>query len=120
MLGEKLDRHAASVWLVNTGWTGGPFGEGRRMPIDATRAMLRAALDGELDRVELREDPTFGFGVPVSVPGVDDRLLDPRATWRDPDAYDRKARELAGLFADNFATRFGDIDESVRAAGPRR
>ena len=120
MLGEKLDRHAASVWLVNTGWTGGPFGEGKRMPIDATRAMLRAALDGELDRVELREDPTFGFGVPVSVPGVDDRLLDPRSTWRDPDAYDRKARELADLFADNFATRFGDVDESVRFAGPRR
>ena len=119
MLGEKLDRHGATVWLVNTGWTGGPFGEGTRMPIDATRAMLRAALEGDLDAVELRTDSVFGFGVPVSVPGVDDRLLEPRSTWRDPAAYDRKARELARLFADNFARRFGDIAESVRAAGPQ-
>jgi phosphoenolpyruvate carboxykinase (ATP) len=119
MLGEKLERHGAAVWLVNTGWTGGPFGEGSRMPIEATRAMLRAALDGELDDVELREDPVFGIGVPVHVPGVDDRLLEPRSTWRDPEAYDRKASELARLFAENFARRFGDIGAEVRAAGPR-
>jgi phosphoenolpyruvate carboxykinase (ATP) len=119
MLGEKLDRHGATVWLVNTGWTGGPFGEGSRMPIGATRAMLRAALDGELDDVELREDPVFGFAVAVSVPGVDDRLLDPRSTWRNPDAYDRKAGELARLFVDNFAQRFGGVGESIKAAGPR-
>jgi phosphoenolpyruvate carboxykinase (ATP) len=118
MLGQKLDAHGATVWLVNTGWTGGPFGEGSRMPIAATRAMLRAALDGELDDVELRRDPVFGFGVPVSVPGVEDRLLDPRSTWRDPEAYDRKARELAGLFVENFSTRFADVDEAIRAAGP--
>jgi phosphoenolpyruvate carboxykinase (ATP) len=80
--------------------------------------MLRAALDGELDDVELRRDPVFGFGVPVSVPGVEDRLLDPRSTWRDPEAYDRKARELAGLFVENFTTRFADVDEAIRAAGP--
>jgi phosphoenolpyruvate carboxykinase (ATP) len=118
MLGEKLDRHGSAVWLVNTGWTGGPFGEGSRMPIEATRAMLRAALDGELDDVELLTDPVFGFRVPVGVPGVDHRLLDPRSTWRDPDAYDRKARELARLFVDNFASRFDGIDEPIRAAGP--
>jgi phosphoenolpyruvate carboxykinase (ATP) len=88
------------------------------MPIEATRAMLRAALDGKLDDVELRTDPVFGFRVPVRVPGVDDRLLDPRSTWRDPAAYDRKARELARLFVDNFASRFDDIDEPIRAAGP--
>jgi phosphoenolpyruvate carboxykinase (ATP) len=118
MLGEKLDRHGAAVWLVNTGWTGGPFGEGSRMPIKATRAMLRAALDGELDSAELRRDPVFGFGVPVAVPDVDSALLDPRATWRDPGAYDRKARDLARLFVDNFATRFADLDDAIRRAGP--
>ncbi len=119
MLGEKLDRHGATVWLVNTGWTGGPFGEGRRMPIRATRAMLRAALSGDLDEVELRTDELFGFAVPLRVPGVDARLLDPRTTWRDPSAYDTKARELARLFVDNFEGRFGDVEERVRGAGPR-
>src|SRR5262249_3923850 len=95
MLGEKLDAHPdVNVWLVNTGWTGGPFGEGHRMPIDATRAILRAALDERLDGAEYRVDPVFGFEVPVSVPGVDRALLDPRSTWSDPDRYDRKAREL--------------------------
>ncbi len=118
LLGSKLDRHGATVWLVNTGWTGGPFGEGSRMPIKATRAMLRAALSGELDDVELRRDATFGFGVPVAIAGVDPHLLDPRSTWRDPDTYDRKARELATMFAENFATRFGEVDEAIRSAGP--
>ena len=89
MLGDKLDAHAATVWLVNTGWTGGPFGEGRRMPIDATRTMLHAALAGGLDRVEFRVDDIFGFEVPRSVPGVEAKLLDPRSTWADPAAYDR-------------------------------
>src|SRR5207237_2204265 len=89
MLGEKLDRHGATVWLVNTGWTGGPFGEGRRMPIAATRALLDAALSGGLEGVGYRTDELFGFEVPVEVPGVDSTLLDPRSTWRDPEAYDR-------------------------------
>jgi phosphoenolpyruvate carboxykinase (ATP) len=118
MLGEKLDAHAADVWLVNTGWTGGPFGVGQRMPIQATRTMLRAALSGKLKRAELRTDEVFGFEVPVRVPGVDPQLLDPRSTWRDPDLYDRKATELAALFVDNFANRFADLDDSIRAAGP--
>jgi phosphoenolpyruvate carboxykinase (ATP) len=117
MLGQKLDEHGATVWLVNTGWTGGPFGEGERMPIGATRAMLRAALSGALDGAEYRADALFGFEVPVEVPGVDSKLLDPRSTWRDPEAYDRKARELARMFRDNFA-KF-EADESVAAAGPR-
>jgi phosphoenolpyruvate carboxykinase (ATP) len=119
MLGEKLDEHGAAVWLVNTGWTGGPFGEGQRMPIQATRTMLRAALAGDLDGVSSRVDDLFGFEVPLHVPGVDDALLDPRSTWRHPEQYDVKARELAELFAENFSRRFADLDAAVRAAGPR-
>jgi phosphoenolpyruvate carboxykinase (ATP) len=119
MLGEKLEHHGATVWLVNTGWTGGPFGEGLRMPIEATRTMLRAALAGELDGAEFRVDDLFRFEVPVHVPGVDDALLEPRATWRDPEHYDVKARELAELFVENFSRRFSDVDASIRAAGPR-
>jgi phosphoenolpyruvate carboxykinase (ATP) len=103
---------------VNTGWTGGPFGEGTRMPIEATRALLRAALSGELARVELRTDELFGFEVPVEVPGVDATLLDPRSTWRDPAAYDAKARELAQMFRENFRS-FEDAGDAVAAAGPR-
>jgi phosphoenolpyruvate carboxykinase (ATP) len=118
MLGRKLDEHGSAVWLVNTGWSGGPFGEGSRMPIQATRTMLRAALAGELDDAEYRTDPLFGLAVPTAVPGVEAKLLDPRSTWRDPDAYDRKARELAQMFADNFAKRFPDAADEVRAAGP--
>jgi len=119
MLADKLDTHGSAVWLVNTGWTGGPFGEGSRMPIAATRTMLRAALSGELDDVELRTDSLFGFEVPVAVPGVEPRLLEPRTTWSDPEAYDRKAGELAGMFAANFQKQFADVDETIRNAGPR-
>ena len=119
MLGEKLDEHGAAVWLVNTGWTGGPFGEGSRMPIGETRAMLRAALSGELDVADTRTDPVFGFRVPLAIHGVEAKLLDPRSTWRDPEAYDRKARELAQLFVDNFERRFADVDPTIRAAGPK-
>jgi phosphoenolpyruvate carboxykinase (ATP) len=118
MLGEKLARHGSAVWLVNTGWTGGPFGAGERMPIQATRALLTAALAGELDRVEYRTDELFGFEVPVEVPGVETKLLDPRLTWRDPEAYDVKARELASMFRKNFE-KFADADPEVAAAGPR-
>ncbi len=118
MLGSRLDRHGSTVWLVNTGWTGGAFGEGNRMPIQATRALLDAALAGKLDGGEFRIDPIFGFEVPVEVEGVDCALLDPRTTWRDPEAYDRKARELAGMFRANFARFTGDAGEAVASAGP--
>jgi phosphoenolpyruvate carboxykinase (ATP) len=116
MLGSKLDEHGSSVWLVNTGWTGGPFGEGERMPIAETRAMLSAALTGELDGAEFRVDEVFGFEVPVAIPGVASSLLDPRSTWKDAALYDRKARELAAMFRDNFE-RFAD--PQLEAAGPR-
>jgi phosphoenolpyruvate carboxykinase (ATP) len=117
MLGEKLDEHGSSVWLVNTGWTGGPYGEGERIPIAATRALLRAALNGELDSVEYREDPIFGLEVPVEVPGVDSKLLDPRSTWSDQAAYDEKATYLARRFKENFE-KFG-AEENIVSAGPR-
>ncbi|HEX9416731.1 MAG TPA: phosphoenolpyruvate carboxykinase (ATP) [Gaiellaceae bacterium] len=118
MLGDKLDEHpGVRVWLVNTGWTGGPYGEGERMPIRATRELLRAALSGELDDADNRLDPVFGFEVPLEVPEVESLLLDPRSTWRDPQEYDEKARELARMFRDNFA-RFTDADPGVAAAGP--
>ena len=118
LLGERLDRHGATVWLVSTGWTGGPYGEGHRMPIAATRALLHAALSGELAGVEYRSDPVFGFEVPVAVPGVQSSLLDPRLTWADPAAYDEKALELAQMFRKNFE-RFRDVSPGVAAAGPR-
>jgi len=117
LLGERLDRHGANVWLVSTGWTGGPYGEGHRMPIAATRALLHAALSGELAGVEYQADPVFGFDVPVAVPGVQSSLLDPRLTWADPAAYDEKARELAQMFLENFE-RFRDVSPGVAAAGP--
>jgi phosphoenolpyruvate carboxykinase (ATP) len=119
LLGEKLDRHEATTWLINTGWTGGPFGEGHRMPIQATRALLAAVLSGELAGVEFRADPVFGFEVPLRAAGVDESLLDPRSTWADPDAYDRQARELARMFADNFATKHADAPAEVAAAAPK-
>ncbi len=119
LLGRKLEEHPhVQVWLVNTGWTGGSYGEGHRMPIKATRDLLHAALSGKLDSVEYRTDELFGFEVPVEVPGVDSSLLDPCSTWADPEAYGRKSRELARMFRDNFE-RFEDAAPSVAAAGPR-
>jgi phosphoenolpyruvate carboxykinase (ATP) len=119
LLGEKLDSHDATVWLINTGWTGGPFGEGHRMPIEATRALLGAVLSGELAGAESRTDPVFGFEVPATAPGVDVSLLEPRSTWADPEAYDRKARELAQMFADNFARQHADAPPEVAAVAPK-
>jgi phosphoenolpyruvate carboxykinase (ATP) len=119
LLGEKLGQHGATVWLINTGWTGGPFGEGHRMPIQATRALLAAVLSGELHEADLREDPVLGFHVPVAAPGVDESLLDPRSTWADSAAYDRKARELAQMFVDNFVQKHAEAPAEVAAAGPK-
>ena len=115
LLRDKIDEHGATCWLVNTGWTGGAYGEGSRMPIKATRALLAAALDGSLADGRFRKDPNFGFDVPVSVPGIDDSLLDPRRTWADPAAYDRQAKKLVEMFSKNFAQYESHIDDAVRA-----
>ena len=116
LLQEKIAKHGASCWLVNTGWTGGAYGTGSRMPIKATRALLTAALDGTLAEATFRKDPNFGFEVPVTVEGVDARLLDPRATWGDGKAYDAQAQKLVEMFAENFAKYVPYIDDDVRAA----
>ena len=116
LLREKIARHGATCWLVNTGWTGGAYGTGSRMPIKATRALLTAALDGSLAHAEFRKDPNFGFEVPVSINGVPDLLLDPRRTWHDPEAYDAQAEKLVQMFAENFAQYVDFIDDDVKAA----
>ncbi len=116
LLQKKIRDHGATCWLVNTGWTGGAYGTGSRMPIRSTRILLTAALDGSLANVKFRKDPNFGFDVPVSVPDVADVLLDPRRTWEDEAAYDVQARKLVQMFADNFAQYVPYIDDDVRAA----
>ncbi|MEM8774941.1 MAG: phosphoenolpyruvate carboxykinase [Pseudomonadota bacterium] len=116
LLREKIAKHGATCWLVNTGWTGGAYGTGSRMPIKATRALLTAALDGSLSKVEFRKDANFGFDVPVNVPGVPEVLLDPRRTWGDASGYDTQAEKLVAMFADNFAQYLPYIDEDVKAA----
>jgi phosphoenolpyruvate carboxykinase (ATP) len=118
MLADRLAAHDVPVWLVNTGWTGGPYGTGERMRIDHTRNMVRAALSGALADVSYETDPVFGVAVPTTVPGVPDDILRPRNTWPDGDAYDAKARELAAMFVANFAAYADGVDESVRDAGP--
>jgi len=118
LLKERIAKGGVKCWLVNTGWTGGKYGVGSRMPIKVTRTLLNAALDGSLDHVEYRVDPWFGFEVPVNVPGVETRILNPRETWADKADYDATAAKLVRLFADNFAVFAPYVDESVRAAGP--
>jgi phosphoenolpyruvate carboxykinase (ATP) len=118
MLGERLARWNVPVWLVNTGWTGGPFGTGERMNINHTRSMVRAALNGELDDVQTEIDPIFGVAVPTSCPDVPSDFLRPRSTWADKDAYDRQARQLAAMFAENFARYADGVSADVAAAGP--
>ena len=116
LLREKIARHGATCWLVNTGWTGGAYGTGSRMPIKATRALLTAALDGSLSNAEFRRDENFGFEVPVRVAGVPEVLLNPRRTWDKPDSYDRQAAKLVKMFADNFEQYLPYIDDDVKAA----
>jgi phosphoenolpyruvate carboxykinase (ATP) len=116
LLREKIARHGATCWLVNTGWTGGAYGTGRRMPIAATRALLTAALDGSLGEATFRTDANFGFEVPVTVRGVDPHLLDPRGTWESPAAYDAQAARLVAMFAENFAQYLPFVDADVKAA----
>ncbi len=119
LLGELIEQHGAACWLVNTGWTGGPYGEGSRMPIRATRALLAAALDGSLQAAPMRRDETFGFDVPVTVAGVDDRILNPRDTWREPAAYDAQAQKLARMFVENFAKFEPYVSDAVKKVAPK-
>ncbi|MBX3182836.1 MAG: phosphoenolpyruvate carboxykinase (ATP) [Polyangiaceae bacterium] len=119
MLGEKLEASGAAVWLVNTGWTGGPYGVGKRMSIAHTRAMISAALSGQLTDTPTTPDPVFGVGVPKEVPGVPTEVLTPRNTWEDKAAYDAKAKHLAGLFVANFAKFADQATDEVKAAAPK-
>jgi phosphoenolpyruvate carboxykinase (ATP) len=118
LLRQLIAQHNADCWLVNTGWTGGKYGVGRRMPIKVTRALLAAALDGSLADVEMRIDPHFRFRVPVSVPGIDSAILNPRDTWSDKQAYDAMARKLAGMFRDNFKKFEQHVGDDVLSAAP--
>ncbi len=118
MLGEKIARHGARVWLINTGWTGGAFGTGSRIKLSYTRAMVRAALSGLLDRARYMKDPVFGLEMPTAVPDVPTTVLDPRRTWSDPAAYDAQARKLAGMFKENFAQYRDQVSPAVAAGGP--
>ncbi|MDH3254939.1 MAG: phosphoenolpyruvate carboxykinase (ATP) [Acidobacteriota bacterium] len=118
MLADKCRRHRAKVYLINTGWTGGAYGEGDRISLSHTRRMVAAALSGELDSVDCRIDPVFGFEVPRSIEGIPEQILDPKKTWADPEAYDALAGKLARMFAENFAAYEDGVSEEVRAAGP--
>jgi len=118
LLAKKLTKHKTSCWLVNTGWTGGPYGVGSRMSIKATRALLNAALDGSLADVQTNVDPYFGFLVPRQASGVPSELLNPRGTWADPHAYDEQAKKLAGMFQRNFEQFKDGTPPEVAAAGP--
>jgi phosphoenolpyruvate carboxykinase (ATP) len=118
MLGRLIDEHDCRVWLVNTGWSGGPYGVGKRMKIGYTRAMVHAILDGSLDTAATHEDPVFGLAVPASVRNVPAGVLDPRGTWPDPAAYDAQAHKLAEMFRENF-TKFGPMAQSIQGAGPK-
>jgi len=118
MLGERIERHRTRVWLVNTGWTGGPYGIGRRMRIAHTRAMIRAALSGALDDSGYQRDSVFNLDIPTSCPDVPAEVLNPRNTWSERSAYDAQAIKLARMFAENFKTFEPTVDANVRAAGP--
>jgi phosphoenolpyruvate carboxykinase (ATP) len=119
LLGKKIAQHQVQVWLVNTGWSGGPYGIGQRMSLGHTRAIVRAALSGALADVPMGQDPFFGFEVPQTCPDVPPDVLQPRTTWRDPQAYDAQARKLAGMFIENFQQFADDAPSEIRAAGPR-
>ncbi|HEU4714054.1 MAG TPA: phosphoenolpyruvate carboxykinase [Pyrinomonadaceae bacterium] len=119
LLGQQMAKHDAACWLVNTGWSGGPYGVGHRMKIAYTRAMIRAILNGKLAQVETVADPLFGVNVPVSCPDVPNEVLQPRNTWSDKDAYDRQAKDLARRFNENFKKYEAGVSEAVRAVAPK-
>ena len=118
MLGQLIDKHGSDVWLVNTGWSGGPYGVGKRMKLPYTRAMVRAVLSGALRSAPTEVDPIFGLTIPTEVEDVPPEVLNPRRTWPDPAQYDEQARKLAEMFRKNFE-KFGDVDPAIKAAGPK-
>ena len=118
LLGGKMDEHGTRVYLINTGWTGGPYGVGKRMNLSYTRAMVTAALTGEIEKAPIRHHDIFNLDMPTSCPGVPDEVLDPRNTWHDKDRYDAAAKRLAALFAKNFE-KFGSVSKEIVNAGPR-
>ena len=119
LLGERIERYGVRTWLVNTGWTGGPYGVGHRISIAYTRAMVHAALGGELEGVPMVTDPVFRLRVPTACPAVPAEVLQPRSTWADPAAYDAQARKLARMFAENFRTFADGVSPEILAAAPR-
>ncbi len=119
MLGKKMKDHNVAVWMINTGWSGGPYGVGQRMKLNYTRAMITAALEGKLSDVELEAHPVFGMMMPTSCPGVPAEILNPRNTWEDKEAYDTKAKELAGKFVKNFEKYAAGVNEETLAAAPK-
>jgi len=119
LLGKKIEEHQVNCWLVNTGWTGGAYGEGSRMKIKFTRAMVNASLNGVLDRVDFQSDPIFGVQIPLSCPDVPEEVLVPKNTWKDKDAYDKQANKLARMFVDNFKQFDDKVSDKVKSAGPK-
>ena len=119
MLSEKIASHKTRVWLINTGWSGGPYGEGARMKLSFTRAIVTAALSGNLAGEKTWKDPLFGFDIPESCPGVPRKVLNPKMTWKDSSKYDLMSRKLAGMFHENFEKVSQDVPIRVRDAGPR-
>jgi phosphoenolpyruvate carboxykinase (ATP) len=119
MLGSKMEKHKVNVWLINTGWTGGPYGTGNRMKLKYTRSMITSALEGKLDNAEYETHPVFGMAIPKACPGVPNEVLNPRSTWVDAAAYDEKAKYLAGLFIKNFEKYAAGVNEEIISAAPR-
>ena len=118
LLKEKISIHNVNCWLVNTGWSGGVYGTGKRISIKDTRTLLNAALSGELDNIEMRKDSNFGFSVPLKVQNIDSNILSPRNTWQNKDDYDNQAKKLVQMFIDNFVKFESDVEEQVRKSGP--
>lgn len=119
MLGERIEKYNTKVYLVNTGWTGGPYGIGSRMDLKYTRAMITAALNGCLDDVPYRHDRRFNVDIPQTCPGVPNQILNPRATWDNKKSYDIMAKKVAAMFYENFKTKYPDMPEEIIEAGPR-
>ncbi|MES2373815.1 MAG: phosphoenolpyruvate carboxykinase (ATP) [Bacteroidota bacterium] len=119
MLGEKMKKHKVNVWMINTGWSGGPYGIGHRMKLSYTRAMITAALEGKLEAVSYEAHPVFGMMIPLSCPGVPAEILNPRSTWADPGAYDAKSKDLATQFVQNFEKYASGVSEEILQAAPK-